>query len=191
MKLEKRSDGPEEPTPSQQTETPQTGKKPVVVYIMILFIVAFLLMALSFFMHQRSNTEALGELQHSVNAMQEVQVTQEQIIELQEKVDELEDRNETLEEDLEEATKQLDDTQNQLGALQALEETERLAAGTEAERQEAADRMAQYEAETLGYGGVGLRPWLEAISEADDPHSPVARYDALAEQLLGTPEAGN
>ena len=187
MKLEKRSDGSGEPVPSQE----QTGKKPVVVYIMILFIVAFLLMALSFFMHQRSNTEALGELQDSVSAMQEVQISQEQIIELQKNVDELEDRNASLEEELEAAMKQLDDTQNQLAALQALEETERLAAGTEAERQEAADRMKQYEAETLGYGGIGLRPWLEAISEADDPHSPAARYDALAEQLLGASQSGN
>ena len=80
MKLEKRSDGQGEPNPDRQPETAPTGKKPVVVYIMILFIAAFLLMALSFFMHQRSNTEALGELQHSVTAMQEVQATQEKIL---------------------------------------------------------------------------------------------------------------
>ena len=35
-------------------------EKPVVIYIMILFIVAFLLMALSFLMHQRSNSEVIG-----------------------------------------------------------------------------------------------------------------------------------
>lgn len=49
MKLEKRGDG-ETPVPQE----PSSGKKPVVVYIMILFIVAFLLMALSFVMHQRA-----------------------------------------------------------------------------------------------------------------------------------------
>ena len=53
MKLEKRSSGEAEEQPIQEQPS---GKKPVVVYIMILFIVAFLLMALSFFMHQRSNT---------------------------------------------------------------------------------------------------------------------------------------
>jgi len=63
--------------------------KPVVTYIMILFIAAFLLMALSFLMHQRSNTEALGQLQNSVTAMQEVQATQEKNIELQEQLTEL------------------------------------------------------------------------------------------------------
>ena len=73
MKFEKRS-GDEAETPSSAPEeTPSTGKKPVVIYIMILFIVAFLLMALSFLMHQRSNSEVLGELQDSVTAMQEVQ----------------------------------------------------------------------------------------------------------------------
>lgn len=191
MKFEKRSEGPQEPSGEQRQEMTPAGKKPVVIYIMILFIAAFLLMALSFFMHQRSNTEALGELQHSVNAMQEVQVSQEKIIELQETVDELEERNAALEEGVEETLQELDDMQNRLGALQSLEKVERLAAGTEEEQQEAIDLMTQYEAGTRGYGGIGLRPWLEDISEADDPLSPVARYDALVEQLLGTAEAKN
>lgn len=67
------------------------GNKPVVVYIMILFIAAFLLMALSFLMHQRSNTEALGQLQNSVTAMQEVQATQEKNIMLQEQLSQAEE----------------------------------------------------------------------------------------------------
>ena len=75
--------------PASPPDRPAKGNKPVVVYIMILFIAAFLLMALSFFMHQRSNTEALGELQNSVNAMQEIQISQERIIELQEELDAL------------------------------------------------------------------------------------------------------
>lgn len=92
MKLEKRNS--EETPQSQEADKQPTGKKPVVVYIMILFIAAFLLMALSFLMHQRSNTEALGQLQNSVTAMQEVQATQEKIIELQ---DELAEANRELE----------------------------------------------------------------------------------------------
>ena len=81
------------PTVPETADKPQTspadkpGKKPVVVYIMILFIAAFLLMALSFFMHQRSNSEVLGELQNSVTTMQEVQREQEKIMELQEESD--------------------------------------------------------------------------------------------------------
>ena len=90
---------PATPSAAQPADSPKSrDKKPVVIYIMILFIAAFLLMTLSFFMHQRSNTEVLGELQDSVNAMQAVQQTQEKVIELQE---------------------ELSDTQDQLDALQA------------------------------------------------------------------------
>ena len=81
MKFEKRSGDGETPAPAPE-DTPSTGKKPVVIYIMILFIVAFLLMALSFLMHQRSNSEVLGELQDSVTAMQEVQATQDALLAL-------------------------------------------------------------------------------------------------------------
>jgi len=81
--------------PSQAAEK-KHDKKPVVVYIMILFIVAFLLMALSFLMHQRTNSEALGELRNSVTAMQEVQAFQEKIIDLQEQMDELQEEVESL-----------------------------------------------------------------------------------------------
>ena len=66
MKLEKRSSGAEQAPAADSQETTPKGKKPVVVYIMILFIVAFLLMALSFVMSQRSNREDLGQLHDSV-----------------------------------------------------------------------------------------------------------------------------
>ena len=99
MKLERRSEGgPAEPL----GEASPKGKKPVVVYIMILFIAAFLLMAWSFASHQRSNTEALGKLQSSMGAMQEVQGLQDQVIALQkelaeakEAADGFQDANET------------------------------------------------------------------------------------------------
>ena len=89
MKLEKRSEGgpvePADPTPA--------GKKPVVLYIMVLFIAAFLLMAWSFASHQRSNTEALGRLQSSVTAMQGVQ---DRVISLQEELENTKDQVEEL-----------------------------------------------------------------------------------------------
>ncbi len=64
---------------------------------MILFIVAFLLMALSFLMHQRSNSEVLGELQDSVSAMQEIQDTQDQILDLQKQLSDAEEDQAELE----------------------------------------------------------------------------------------------
>lgn len=92
MKLEKRSEGAGEPV-SQESSQESVGKKPVIVYILLLFVAAFLLMALSFLMHQRSNAEALGELRDSVTAMQALQSTQEEIIALQK---ELSKANETI-----------------------------------------------------------------------------------------------
>ena len=116
MKFEKRS-GDEAETPSSAPEeTPSTGKKPVVIYIMILFIVAFLLMALSFLMHQRSNSEVLGELQDSVTAMQEVQATQD----LQNQLDEAQTTIDALESSAEETDAALAEAQRENQALLAL-----------------------------------------------------------------------
>ena len=61
MKFEKRS-GDEAETPSSAPEeTPSTGKKPVVIYIMILFIVAFLLLDLQ---------NQLDEAQSTIDALE-------------------------------------------------------------------------------------------------------------------------
>ena len=117
MKLEKRSSGEAEETPVQETPS---GKKPVVVYIMILFIAAFLLMALSFFMHQRSNTEALGELQDSVSAMQEIQNTQDKVIQLQEELSAQKEEAEGLEKELEASRKETEAADKNTEAMTAL-----------------------------------------------------------------------
>lgn len=114
MKFEKRS-GDEAETPSSAPEeTPSTGKKPVVIYIMILFIVAFLLMALSFLMHQRSNSEVLGELQDSVTA------TQDALLDLQNQLDEAQTTIDALESSAEETDAALAEAQRENQALLAL-----------------------------------------------------------------------
>ena len=106
MKLEKRGDfTPEEPASTPSAGAEKKSKKPVIIYIMIMFIVAFLLMALSFFMHQRTNTEALGELQESVTTIQQVQADQEKIIALQEELSEAQEQLETQAADAESAGK--------------------------------------------------------------------------------------
>ena len=116
MKLEKRSD----PAVSAPQEDKQGGNKPVVVYIMILFIAAFLLMALSFFMHQRSNTEALGALQSSVNTMQEIQTIQEEVIDLQDQLAVTKDALDEAQQKLEETQAQQAETAGINNALRAL-----------------------------------------------------------------------
>ncbi len=105
MKLERRDCGA-----STLEETPSSagtgGKKPVIVYIFVLFIVAFLLMALSLLIHQRSNAEALGALSESVSAMQGVQGTQEKIISLQEQLAEAREQLDRAEADAQEEQEQ-------------------------------------------------------------------------------------
>lgn len=89
MKLQRRGEAgpPLSPAPEEpKKDCSPGGKKPVIVYILVLFIVAFLLMALSLLVHQRSNAEALGALSESVTAMQGVQSTQEKIIALQDQL---------------------------------------------------------------------------------------------------------
>lgn len=120
MKLEKRSGG----GPVEPGEVPEPkGKKPVVLYIMILFIAAFLLMAWSFASHQRSNTEALGRLQSSVTAMEGVQ---ERVVGLQKELDEARDRIENLERDIALRELELEAYNRQDLALAGLYSLERL-----------------------------------------------------------------
>jgi len=100
-------------------ETPKKhSQKPVVIYILILFIAAFLLMGLSLLMHQRSNTEALGQLQNSVTAMKEVQAVQDRVIALQDQLSNAEDSIHDLEEELEELEKQTTAAQEALDTSQ-------------------------------------------------------------------------
>lgn len=120
MKLEKRSQGgPEEPV----QETGPRGKKPVVLYIMVLFIAAFLLMAWSFASHQKSNTEAIGKLQSSVTAMQGVQ---DRVIGLQKELDDAQGQIEDLERDIALREMELEASKRQCDAVTRLYALERL-----------------------------------------------------------------
>lgn len=79
----------------------KSSQQPVLVYIMILFIAAFLLMALSSLMQQRSNDEAFGKLEHSLSNMQAIQAHQEQIIDLQKQLKEAEEEQDALQAEIE------------------------------------------------------------------------------------------
>ena len=179
MKFEKRSGDAETPA-SAPEEKPSAGKKPVVIYIMILFIVAFLLMALSFLMHQRSNTEVLGELQNSVSAMQEVQATQEQIIALQEEIASLEDENEKLQEQLESETAssgnllaERDTLERQYNAMLTLYQLQQLYAARDYEG--CRDLITDFE--------TGLADSLPQDALDGDVVSPAQRYQQLKEAV--------
>ncbi len=146
MKFEKRTGGEQIP-PSPQEDKPSAGRKPVVIYIMILFIVAFLLMALSFVMHQRSNTEVLGELQDSVSAMQEIQSTQDALLDLQDQLDDAEETVEALESAGEETQAALEAAELENRALLALYQLQQLYAAGDLDG--CRETLAAIEAEDL------------------------------------------
>ena len=112
MKLEKRSDG-SDVTPELPEEK---GRHPVVVYIVVLFLAAFLLMVLSLVMQHRSN-QAMGRLEDSVSALQETQRAQDENLRLQQEIESLTAALTETQSDLAEAEGQLED---QGKALQAL-----------------------------------------------------------------------
>ena len=107
-------------TPQPDSSKPSV-KKPVIVYIMILFIAAFLLMALSFAMHQRSNREAIGDLETSFNAtIAEIQETQERILVLEKDLDAANNQIDSLQTDVTDANTALHAAELEADAMEAL-----------------------------------------------------------------------
>ena len=118
MKFEKRAAAGETPDTAPEMDSGGgSGKKPVIIYIMILFLAAFLLMFLSLLAHQRSNTEALGQLQSSVSAIQEAQ---EQILNLQTQLDAVEQERDQAKADLEASQNDAEQLKKESDALMAL-----------------------------------------------------------------------
>lgn len=189
MKLERRSDTgePLSPAPEENPSSGPDGKKPVIVYILVLFTVAFLLMIWSLFSHQRSNTEAIGRLQGSVSAMQEVQELQDRVIQLQEELAEVKEQLEQEQEAAETAAAaardeagalltERDSLEAQVAALTALYRLQQLYAARDLE---------SCEAEISALGSGSLLDSLDAVSrEWDwDVTPPSERYLELKEAV--------
>ena len=165
---------PEQAPAADSQETTPKGKKPVVVYIMILFIVAFLLMALSFVMHQRSNSEDLGRTAGLRHAMQEIQSTQDQILDLQKQLSVAEEDQAELESQLEEAQKSAEDAQLKADALLALYTLQQQYSAGD---YDACRRTLQNMAEQ------GLQDYLPTDS-VSSVTSPAQRFEQLNEAVL-------
>lgn len=102
----------EQPEAASETK-PQNEKHPVLLYILILFVAALLLMGLSFLSSQHRNSQTLGEIQNSVSALQEMQSSQDQLLLMQQQLHDLEKQNESL-------SKERDFSAKQADALEAL-----------------------------------------------------------------------
>ena len=170
----------------QQTAAPEKNqqphnKRPVVVYIMILFIVAFLLMALSFLMHQRSNSEALGELRNSVTAMQEVQAFQEKIIDLQDQMNDLQKEVETLQSEVDQ---QQTENQQLLSHLEAREkEIEALVYFYTLQQQYLTKSYEGCQATIEAMEAAGLHDALPQTAAAEEVISPAERFYQLKDAV--------
>lgn len=181
MKLEKRSAGAPEQEETVPKEPSTGGKKPVLVYIMILFIVAFLLMTLSFLMHQRSNSEAMNRLQNSVNALQQTQATQDQNIQLQNDLEAANTEKTQLQKQVDEALNQLtaaheeiSSVEKQLRAMEALYTLQQQYAARDYEA--CRETIASMEQD-------GLDKLLPAELTDETVTSPAQRYLQLREAL--------
>lgn len=193
MSLEKetKSSEAEAPEAFKPTTPPKkeasAGSKPVIIYIMILFIAAFLLMALSFLMHQRSNTEALGNLQNSVSAMQEVQDYQDEIIELQEQLAAAEDALEAQEKASDEALASKQEELNQQSkVLEAMTDLYRLQQAYSNKDYDACQDMIRH---MEASGSVNYLP--KEITEDTEVTSPYNRYTQFKEAVVAIRALGD
>ena len=87
MKFNKRSADDRQTPQAAETGHADTGRSHILIYILILFIAAFLLMTLSFLSHQRSNEQVLGQLHTNVSSLQKLQSALEENVRLQEQMD--------------------------------------------------------------------------------------------------------
>lgn len=181
MKFEKRA---AETPHSTEGGAEDTGKKPVIIYILILFLAAFLLIFLSLLAHQRSNTEALGKLQSSVSAMQEIQETQEQIIALQEELAQARQDLDSAEADHEAQTNLLHkDLQEERLKLDAMASLYLLMESYDAEAYESCERIIEIMEEN---GQAAALPTENTGDSTLCPPScaaPAERYQALKEAV--------
>lgn len=82
------------PTPTRRTSSKK--RAPVFTYLAILFVAAFFLLALSYFMQQRTMAESLNGLKDSVSAMGRAETLQTENIALREQLDALTQEKEAL-----------------------------------------------------------------------------------------------
>lgn len=158
-------------------------KKPsVLMYLVILFAAAFLLMAWSYFMQQRVSSQTIEGLKESVSAMQSVDTLQKANTELKAQVEALTAQVEALQ-------KQADTLTEQNGALQAqTQQQERSAQAMDwfwrIQREVSRGRYASARALAEDFKATGLDAALPTDHPADpDGPSPAEQYQEILDIL--------
>lgn len=94
------------------------ARTPILGYILILFIAAFFLMALSFLSHQRSNEQVLGQLSANANTLESLQSALEENVRLQQQISSQKSQLDALEASVEATQKALEAANGEKSALQ-------------------------------------------------------------------------
>lgn len=164
---------------------PRSKQQSVLIYLVILFAAAFLLMALSYFMQRRTSDATIEGLRgQSVTAMQSIEDIQEENETLKQQLADLEAR-------LEQAQKEADDAQVQADALTEAQDRLTRAMDLFWQIDEAYVRgrytlcrqlIAQMEDTTAG---AALKEALPTVSTTDnDRFSPADRYQEIYDAVM-------
>ena len=94
------------------------SRRSVLIYLVILFAVAFVLLLLSYIMQQRSSEETIDGLKQSVSAMQSAQDAYEENALLKQQLEQLEQQAETDQAERDRLQQQIQDLQQQVQELE-------------------------------------------------------------------------
>ena len=162
-------------------ERPSKHTPSVVLYLMILFAAAFLLLLMSFLMQNRSNREAMDHLEETSNsAMESLENRLQENEELKAQVSQLEEENDKLTQQVQQADDQARQEQEELNSvLQALSDLNTLRGlYNQGRYSDARDFLAGLD--TQADGSYVTETWLERYrTDYADPED-LEVYDPLA-----------
>ena len=162
-------------------ERPSKHTPSVVLYLMILFAAAFLLLLMSFLMQNRSNREAMDHLEETSNsAMESLENRLRENEELKAQVSQLEEENDKLTQQVQQADDQARQEQEELtSVLQALSDLNTLPGlYNQGRYSDARDFLAGLD--TQADGSYVTETWLERYrTDYADPED-LEVYDPLA-----------
>lgn len=157
---------PAEPPKQAPDQKQKSRSRPVKVYLTVLFLAAFLLLLLSFFMQQR-NHQAIVDLGSDIRSAQQITALEQENQELRHQLEALEDEKAALED-------RCAETQRAADAIEWLRQMEQ----AENDSHQSARSLAERFAET------GLEDALPSTSPIEGAGSPAKDYRDLYARLF-------
>ena len=177
-----RQDQQEELQHAAEHETPRKPQS-VLIYLVILFAAAFVLLAWTFLMQQRSSSETIAGLRESVSAMESVQSLQEDNDALRAQVEELEKQLEQAEADRKDLQKEVDGlSAQQEGLVRAMDLFWQIDEAYVRGRYSLCRSLIEQMEDTST--GSALKEYLPKESTTDnDRYSPADRYQEICDAV--------